>query len=177
MADEARAVEVAAAKDEMRKEMAKVVADAEEARGAMAKLNEKVQELHRDVADKESLVVQANVRVQLGQQEAMELRAKTEEWRVACATTQQQLKTKVASLEASEQRVAAQEQELNELRSKVSESQPAGENEVKLLKAQLMKAQLDKKALQTQLDAKVADNASLSAMCDELLQQMESSKS
>lgn len=135
-----------------------------------------VQEVQRELADKESSIVQANVRVQLGQQEAMELRAKTEEWRVACATTQQQLKSKTTSLEAVEQRLAAQEEELVELRGRVAESKPAGEGEVKLLKAQLMKAQLDKNALKSQLDAKVADNAQLSAMCDELLQSMEASK-
>jgi hypothetical protein len=42
-------------------------------------------------------------------QEAMELRTKTEEWRVACATTQQQLKSKQAAMAEMEARFAKQE--------------------------------------------------------------------
>ncbi len=47
---------------------------------------------------------------------------------------------------------------------------------MRVLRAQVQKAELEKKSLRTELDSKVAENAQLSAMCDELLQTLEKSK-
>lgn len=127
--------------------------------------------------DKESALVQANVRVNLGRQEVMEQRSEMDKYKFNYHTEHQKCLTQEKRLKELEASVEKQNAELHELRLKVSQSVPASDQETRVIKAQLQKALIDKNAIKAQLEAKELDNKQLSAMCDELLQSMEASKS
>jgi hypothetical protein len=149
-----------------------------EARAEAELLSRKLEAAEKALAEQESSFVQVNVKSQLSNQEATELRRHLEEYKVSLATAQQLAKAKAAEAADAQARLGAAEGEAAKLKLQSAAARSAEPGpDVRLLKAQLQKADLDREALRNEVKAKVGENQQLQNMCDELMSLLESKKS